>query len=215
LLAIFDSEGVLVDGEFMPQVARLAGNEQEVYELTNKGISGEIDWITGLHERLELLKGISYDDCCTIANEMPIMDGAFETISELKKLGFTIITVSGGPDVLVKRLAKELNLDYAFCNDLIFEDNKLTNINVNVTQDKAKVVMNWFNRKFPHSLPPTDLSIDTSISIVDGANDITLFDICKLNIAFNAHEIAKINADVIINKKNLLDIMPHVRKLLS
>tara|TARA_B100000949_G_C14230441_1_gene428694 strand:- start:339 stop:983 length:645 start_codon:yes stop_codon:yes gene_type:complete len=214
LLAIFDTEGVLVDGEFMPHVARLSDKEKEVSEITNQGITGEIDWVTGLHKRIELLKGISYDDCCSIANEMTIMDGAFETISELKKLGFTTITVSGGPDVLINRLKNELNLDYAFCNDLVFENNKLTNINVNVN-NKAKVVMNWFDGKFPNSLPPPDLSLDTAISIVDGANDVPLFDICKLNIAFNAQEIVKNNANVIINKKNLLEILPHVKKILS
>ena len=92
--------------------------------------------------------------------------------------------------------------------------NKLTNINVNVN-NKAKVVMNWFDGKFPNSLPPPDLSLDTAISIVDGANDVPLFDICKLNIAFNAQEIVKNNANVIINKKNLLEILPHVKKILS
>ena len=214
MLAIFDTEGVLVDGEFMPQAARLSDKEKEVSEITDQGVRGDIDWVTGLHKRVELLKGISYDDCCSIANEMTIMDGAFETISELKKLGFTTITVSGGPDILINRLKKELNLDYVFCNDLVFENNKLTNITVNVNH-KAQVVMNWFDGKFPNSLPPNDLSIDTAISIVDGANDVTLFDICKLNIAFNAQEIVKNNADVIIHKKNLLEILPHVKKILS
>ena len=164
MLAIFDTEGVLVDGEFMPQAARLSDKEKEVSEITDQGVRGDIDWVTGLHKRVELLKGISYDDCCSIANEMTIMDGAFETISELKKLGFTTITVSGGPDILINRLKKELNLDYVFCNDLVFENNKLTNINVNVNH-KAQVVLNWFDGKFPNSLPPHDLSIDTAISI--------------------------------------------------
>ena len=69
MLAIFDTEGVLVDGEFMPHVARLSDKEKEVSEITNQGITGEIDWVTGLHKRIEFLKGISYDDCCSIANE--------------------------------------------------------------------------------------------------------------------------------------------------
>ena len=85
MLAIFDTEGVLVDGEFMPQAARLSDKAKEVSEITDQGVRGDIDWVTGLHKRVELLKGISYDDCCSIANEMTIMDGAFETISELKK----------------------------------------------------------------------------------------------------------------------------------
>ena len=43
MLAIFDTEGVLIDGEFLPELAKVVGKEEEIWEITKKGISGEID----------------------------------------------------------------------------------------------------------------------------------------------------------------------------
>ncbi len=47
MIAIFDVEGVLVDGEFLPELARLVGKEEEVRDITMKGIRGEISWEHG------------------------------------------------------------------------------------------------------------------------------------------------------------------------
>ena len=59
MLAIFDTEGVLIDGEFLPELAKVIGKEDEILEITNKGINGEINWEEGLIERINRLKGIS------------------------------------------------------------------------------------------------------------------------------------------------------------
>ena len=56
MIAIFDVEGVLVDGEFLPELARLVGKEEEVREITLKGIRGEISWEHGLARRIDLVK---------------------------------------------------------------------------------------------------------------------------------------------------------------
>ena len=41
MLAIFDTEGVLIDGEFLPELAKVIGKEDEILEITNKGIKGK------------------------------------------------------------------------------------------------------------------------------------------------------------------------------
>ena len=73
LLAIFDTEGVLIDGEFLPELAKIIGKEDEILEITNKGINGEINWEQGLIERINRLKGIPYNECIQMANNLPIM----------------------------------------------------------------------------------------------------------------------------------------------
>ena len=108
LLVIFDTEGVLIDGEFLPELAKIVGKEEEVWEITKKGINGEIEWEKGLIDRINELKGVSYEDCMKVANNMQIMNGAKETFNELRQLGFKTITVSGGPDILIDRIKEEL-----------------------------------------------------------------------------------------------------------
>ena len=53
----------MVDGEFLPELAKLVGKEKEVSEITLKGIRGEIDWAEGLRQRVELVKGVTYEEC--------------------------------------------------------------------------------------------------------------------------------------------------------
>jgi len=45
LLAIFDVEGVLNDAEYLPMLAEKVNKENQIWEITKKGIEGKIDWV--------------------------------------------------------------------------------------------------------------------------------------------------------------------------
>ena len=49
MLVIFDVEGVLLNAEYLPVLAKLLGpkKEEEIWDITNKGIRGEINWEEG------------------------------------------------------------------------------------------------------------------------------------------------------------------------
>ena len=58
LLAIFDVEGVLYDGEYLPILAKKVNKEKEIWDITKQGIQGLINWEGGLKNRVNLLKGL-------------------------------------------------------------------------------------------------------------------------------------------------------------
>ena len=62
LLAIFDVEGVLYDGEYLPILAEKLNKEKEIWDITKKGIQGLINWEDGLKKRVDALKGLSIDE---------------------------------------------------------------------------------------------------------------------------------------------------------
>jgi len=200
LLAIFDVEGVLYDAEYLPILAEKVNKEQEIWDITKKGIQGLINWEEGLQKRVELLKGINYETCVEVANSLPIMTGAKNACNALKRAGWKILAVSGGFTIMTDRLAKELNIDYVFSNELIFNDNKLDGVNIHVDSDKAKSakikIDEWGEKK------------DDIVVIVDGANDIKLFDICGLGIAYRAQDLVKDLATVSLEEKDLSKILP-------
>ena len=203
MLAIFDTEGVLIDGEFLPELAKVVGKEEEIWEITKKGISGEIEWEKGLIERINELKGVSYDDCKRVSDDMPIMEGAKETFDELRKLGFKTLTVSGGPDILIDRIKEELQIDYAFSNKLIFGDEKLQGVDVIVGSDKTIPIKDTIKMMKKQK--------EDIVITVDGANDIKLFDVAGLRISFNGTELINEKSDSIVNKKDLREIMPIIK----
>ena len=199
MLAIFDVEGVLYDAEYLPILAERVNKEKEIWEITKKGIQGKIDWEKGLTERVRLLRGLDYETCVQVANSLPIMTGAKEACNALKNAGWKLLAVSGGFTVITDRLKDELGLDFVYSNELIFKDDKLDGVIVNVNADKAKTaktkILEWGEKK-------EDITV-----VVDGANDVKLFDISGLGIAFRAQDLVKDLATVALDEKDLSKIV--------
>ena len=192
-------EGVLYDAEYLPILAERVNKDQEIWDITKKGIQGLINWEDGLRKRVELLEGISYETCMEVADSLPIMTGAKETCSALKRAGWKVMAVSGGFTIMTDRLSKELNLDHVFSNELIFNNGKLDGVKINVDSDKAKsakIKINEWNEKKAET-----------VVIVDGANDVKLFDICGLGIAYRAQDIVKDLATISLEEKDLSKIL--------
>ena len=194
---IFDVEGVLLNAEYLPVLSQLMGpeKEEEIWRITKQGIRGEINWEEGLRRRVSALKGISLEDATRIAENLEIMPGAKELCSSLKRAGWRMIAVSGGFSIITDRLKEDLGLDKIFCNELIFENDKLVDLKMNVTSDKAAAVM------------PTvkDWRVDRSdtVVVVDGANDLSLFDIAGYTVGFCPVEKVKERADAVLEIRDL------------
>ncbi len=67
MLVIFDVEGVLFDAEYLPLLAEKFNKEKEIWEITKKGIQGDINWEDGLKTRVGLLRGIDLKTCKEVA----------------------------------------------------------------------------------------------------------------------------------------------------
>lgn len=199
LLIIFDVEGVLYDAEYLPILAEKLNKEDEIWEITKKGIQGVINWEEGLRTRVEALKGLDYQTCKEVADDLPIMTGAKEACKALKAAGWRLMAVSGGFTIMTDRLKEELGLDHVFSNELIFKDGKLDGVKINVNADKAKSakikIEEWDEEKKNISC------------VVDGANDVKLFDVCGLGIAYRAQDLVKDLATTTLEEKDLSKIL--------
>ncbi len=204
MLVIFDVEGVLFDAEYLPILAEKLNKEKEIWDITKKGIQGVINWEEGLRQRIDSLKGLDYETCQQVADSLPIMTGAKEACRILKAAGWKLMAISGGFTIMTERLQKELDLDYVFSNELIFKDGKLDGVTVKVDSDKAKSakikIEEWNQTK------------DDIVVAVDGANDLALFDICGLGIAFRAQDKVKDVANIILEEKDLSKILDIINK---
>lgn len=204
LLAIFDVEGVLYDAEYLPILAEKLNKEDEIWEITKQGIQGVINWEDGLRRRVTALRGLDYTTCKEIADALPIMTGAKEACRVLKAAGWKLMAISGGFTIMTDRLQKELDLDYIFSNELIFKNGKLDGVKLHVDSDKSKSakikIAEWNEKK------------ENIICVVDGANDIKLFDISGLGIAYRAQDIVKDLATATLEEKDLSKILDIINK---
>ena len=182
---VTDIESVLIDGEFLPELAKLKNLEEEVKEITLRGIRGEISWEEGLGQRINLLRGVSYEDALSVARSLPLMRNARGACQKIRKLGYKIVAISGGFDLLADRVKKELGLDYVFSNRLIFRYDGLIDVELKVTSDKAGILKRL---------------LEKNGEVYTGPN---------LKIAFNAQPIVKEYADVVVDEKDLLKVIPY------
>ena len=202
MLVIFDVEGVLLNAEYLPVLAKLMGSEKEkeIWDITIKGISGEINWEEGLKQRVHALRGIDYNRAYEIAQSLEIMPGAKQLCSFLKKSGWKMVAVSGGFTIITDRLVEDLELDRIFSNNLIFKDNKLHDVEISVTSDKSLSVNSYIQE--------SGFTKEEVIVVVDGANDLKLFNLSSFTVGFCPVDIVRKKADVVIDRKNLADLIP-------
>jgi phosphoserine phosphatase len=202
MLVIFDVEGVLLNAEYLPVLAKLMGpeKEKEIWDITNKGIRGEIDWEEGLKQRVHALRGIEYNDAYEIAQNLEIMPGAKQLCSFLKKSGWKMVAVSGGFTIITDRLVKELELDKIYSNKLIFNNNKLEDVDITVTSDKSLSVKSFIDEN--------GFTKDEVVVVVDGANDLKLFNLSSFTVGFCPVDIVRKKASFVMDNKNLAELIP-------
>lgn len=190
----------MYDAEYLPILAEKVNKEHEIWEITKKGIQGVINWEDGLRTRIRALRGLDYATCREVADSLPIMTGAQEACRVLKSRGYRIIAVSGGFTIMTDRLKRELQLDYVVSNELLFADGRLVDVRINVDSDKSKsakkIIEQWGEKK------------DDIVCVVDGANDLKLFGISGMGIAFRAQDVVKDRATAVLDEKNLIRIIP-------
>jgi phosphoserine phosphatase len=197
MLIIFDVEGVLLNAEYLPVLAQKFGpqKEKEIWDITKQGIRGEIDWEDGLCKRVNALRGIPYEDALSIGENLEIMPGAKVLCNALRNAGWKMIAVSGGFTIITDRLEKELLLDKIYSNELVFKDGKLDEVIISVTSDKSKavneIIREWGIRK------------EDIVVVVDGANDLKLFEIAGFTVGFCPVDVVKARADAIIEIRDL------------
>ena len=197
MLVIFDVEGVLLNAEYLPVLSQVMGpeKEKEIWRITKQGIRGEINWEEGLKKRVSALKGIRFEDAKRIGENLEIMPGAKELCSSLKRAGWKMIAVSGGFSIITDRLKGELGLDKVFCNELVFENGLLVGLKINVTSDKAASVLptirNW------------GINRSEIVVVVDGANDLNLFDIAGYTVGFCPVEKVREKSHAVLEIRDL------------
>ena len=204
-LAVFDFDSTLMDGETLEIIAGKIGIDKEVKEITDRAMRGELDFFESLQYRVSLLKGMPVKTVNEICRNLPAMPGAMETIRELKKRGFTVICFSGGFKNATIPFKEKYGLNCEFSNILHEKDGILTGLvggEMMFNNSKGEML------KRLQSI--TGTSIEDTITVGDGANDLSMFKYSGTKIAFCAKPILEKQADIIIKEKNLSLILDKI-----
>ncbi|MBA2699426.1 MAG: phosphoserine phosphatase SerB [Nocardioidaceae bacterium] len=193
-LVVMDVDSTLVQGEAIDQLAAYAGVGRQVAEVTDRAMRGGLDFEDSLRERVALLEGLDADVLDLVYDELALAPGARTLVRTLKRLGYGFAIVSGGFSQLTDRLAADLGIDYSTANELEVADGRLTGKIVGDVVDRGGKAAAL--RRFARD---SKVSLDRTIAIGDGANDLDMLAAAGLGIAFNAKPMVQEAAHTTVN----------------
>ena len=117
-LLVMDVDSTLVQEEVIDLLGEEAGVGQEVAEITERAMRGELDFRQALNERVATLKGLPESIFDKVYARIHFNKGAKKLVDELHARGFKVGLVSGGFHETVDRLAAEAGIDYVKANHL-------------------------------------------------------------------------------------------------
>ena len=208
-LVVFDLDNVIIDGEAIDEIGKLANVEEDIAEITEKAMQGEIDFETSIKDRVQLLEGTSIEDIEKVADDLPLMPGAEETITCLKDKDVDVAIISGSFDVVAEKIKDKLGVDAVYTNSFTVEDGKLTGEVTGPLVSGTKLdVLN-------DHVEEAGITLDEVVAVGDGANDISMIESAGCGIAFNAKDSVKEIADIVVDEKDLTKVLDEILNQLT
>ncbi|MDX1658148.1 MAG: phosphoserine phosphatase SerB [Nitriliruptorales bacterium] len=193
-LVVIDVDSTLIEDEVIELLAEEAGCREEVAEITERAMAGELDFEAALRSRVALLEGLPVDAVERVKERVTLTPGARTFTRTLRRLGFRVALVSGGFTVFTDLLRERLDIDHAYANELGVADGKLTGEVVGPVVDrrgKADILRRVAEQE--------GVALEQTVAVGDGANDLDMLAAAGLGIAFNAKPAVREAADTALS----------------
>ncbi|MBP6042904.1 MAG: phosphoserine phosphatase SerB [Rhodoluna sp.] len=201
LLVVFDVDSTLIEDEVIELLADVAGKRDEVASVTERAMAGELDFAESLIERVKTLAGLPVSVFEEVLQRITVTQGAVQLIDAVHSAGGRVGAVSGGFSQVLTPLAERLSLDFARANDLEVIDGFLTGRVIGKIIDRSEkknALIEWAHL--------AGFDIAQTIAVGDGANDLEMMQAAGLSVAFNAKQIVRDSADIVIGKRDLFQL---------
>lgn len=185
-LACFDMDSTLIAQEVIDELAKEAGVGEQVAEITERAMQGELDFQSSFKARVALLKGLNIDVLAAIAQRLTIHEGAEQLFAGLKALGFKTVILSGGFRYFAEYLQQKLGIDEVHTNHLDVQDGQVTgNVTGVIVDGERKAAL------LTQIAQQMGISLQQAIAVGDGANDIPMLSLAGLGVAYHAKPLVR------------------------
>ena len=201
-LVQLDVDSTFIQQEAIELLAAKAGVLEQVAAITASAMRGELDFEQSLRARVALLKGLPESVIGEVQKEISLTDGAQNLVETLHGKGHSVSLVSGGFIDIIEPMIKTMSIKYYKANKLEIVEGVLTGGLIGQVVDRAAKAEAL--REFAKA---SAVSIENTVAIGDGANDLDMMAAAGLSIAFNAKPIVVEAADLAINEPSLRSVI--------
>ena len=202
-LVVLDADSTLIRNEVIELIADEAGRGPEVAAATEAAMRGEVDFATSLRSRVGALTGVPTAAFARVLARIEPTPGVRELIAAVHERGGRVGVVSGGFHEILDTVAPALGVDVWRANRLGTQDGALSGVVEGAIVDaEAKAVA------LRECAAESSIALAHTIAIGDGANDLRMMATAGLGLAFNAKPTVKAQADLVIDRVDLREVIP-------
>ena len=202
-LLLADMDSTIITVECIDELADFAGLKEQVSEITEKAMRGELEFDDAFKSRVAMLKGLKEEVLAkTFEERVTLTAGARTLIQTMKQNGAYSALVSGGFTYFTGRVRDLVGFDMDEANELLFENGGLTG-------EAAEPILNSSAKlaNLNRLLTEKNLVRSLSVAIGDGANDIPMIEAAGLGVAFHAKPKAQSAANATIRYGDLTTLL--------
>jgi phosphoserine phosphatase len=202
-LLIADMDSTMIHQECIDELGVMAGVGDHIKNITARAMRGELDFEGALRERVALLKGLNESVIAElIRTRISFMEGGKTLLATMKTHGAYAALVSGGFTAFTSHVAENLGFDENRANTLLIENGKLTGeVAMPILGKEAKV------ESLHRICKERGISLDDSIAVGDGANDIPMLLEAGMGVALHAKPKVQEQAPFVINHGDLTALL--------
>ncbi|MHA1960837.1 MAG: HAD family hydrolase [Candidatus Thorarchaeota archaeon] len=205
-LVVFDVDGTLTKhSSIWWRLHEHFGTVEGGKRLYDQFFSGEITYQEWADRDAALWTARPLSEVMSVVDNTELVKGASEAVESLKGHGLNVAILSGGFDLMASRIAERVGIGHVVTNRLLHSDGTLTG--------EVEVLFGWGEKTkmIPQIAKHFGVSLDATVFVGDGLNDVGVFSKVGLSIAFMPeHEDVANAANVTIRNDDLRSILPHI-----
>jgi phosphoserine phosphatase len=202
-LLVADMDSTLIGQECVDELADVAGVGERVAAITERAMRGEVAFAPALRERVALLAGLPETVIQDVLKDrITLTRGARTLVQTMRANRGYVAIVSGGFRQFTGAIRERLGADEDRANVLMIEGGKLTGkVTEPILGQDAKL----------HALneiaATMGLTLDDTVAVGDGANDLPMLQAAGLGIAYRAKPRVAAAADARIEHTDLTALL--------
>lgn len=163
---LFDLDATVTKEEILPALAEQVGLLEEMREMTEKTMRGEIPFQSSFQARVEMLKTIPVSRVAEIVEKTPLNE---ELVQFIRTHASRCYIVTGNIDVWIEKLIKRIGLpmSHCYCSSASVSDDYI--ISVNSVVDKEKIAKQF---------------VVPVVAVGDGSNDAEMVRLADVGIGY-------------------------------